>query len=188
MQPAAADARPRSVYLPNTCPENRRHHTHLKLLSHVDPDAPYNLGFEGRILFCGARIPETELGERAVVLEYCGTQGQAKKGKTRTHLYILWRYDWGMRAFVEIGRALSMGWDWAVVLRKPAAHELAPPSMPAVDHTLRGQELAEEILSELDSRLSRERPEARIIALTSVYDQVAGRMAREAASSAHSRG
>jgi hypothetical protein len=176
--PADAQPRPRLVYLPNTCPENRKHHTHLKLLSHVDPEAPYNLGFEGRIMFCGARIPEPELGERPVCLEYCGPQGQAKAGKHRTHLYILWRYDFDKMSWVEIARALSPGWSWAPILRKPAALELAPPHLTAGAATERGREAAEELLTAIDARLVGECAEAQIVALTSLYDQVAGRIAR----------
>ena len=178
MQPAAAGSRPRLVYLPNTCPENRRHHCHLKLLTRVDPLAPYNLGFEGRILFCGARIPEPELGERPVVLEYCGPQGAYKSRKPRPHLYILWRYDREERMWRELGRDLAIGWEWAIPLRKRAVVELAPPSLPAVDVTARGRELAEELLTAIDARLVGECPEARITALTALYDQVAGRIAR----------
>jgi hypothetical protein len=178
MQPAAAGSRPRLVYLPNTCPENRRHHTHLKLLSHVDPDAGHNLGFEGRVLFCGCRLPETELPARPVLLEYAGPQGQWKRGKQRYHLYILWRYDFQQREWVEICRDQSIGWEWALTIRHRAVLELAAPVPPVVDVAIRGRAVAEELLTAIDTALIPENPEARLVALTSIYDQVAGRIAQ----------
>src|SRR5437660_46024 len=114
METAAAE-RPRLVYLPNTCPENRKHHTHLKLLTSVDPLAEHNLGFEGRVLWPGTRLAETEISPRSVVLEYAGPQGQWKRGKQRPHLYILWRYDPERRDWIEIAQAQAIDWSWAVV-------------------------------------------------------------------------
>src|SRR5690242_7481374 len=177
MGPAAAGSRERCVYLPNSCPENRRQHTHLKLLTRVDPDAPFNLGFEGRILWPGAQLPESELPAPAVVLEYAGPQGKAVRGKSREHLYILWRYDYQERAWVEVARALAMGWEWAQILRKSAVLELEPPVTESVDETRRGREVADELLAVIDYRLAKEPDQARIVALTAIYDQVEGRIA-----------
>jgi hypothetical protein len=146
-------------------------------LSRVDPDAPFNLGFEGRILWPGAQLPESELPAPAVVLEYAGPQGKAVRGKPRDHLYILWRYDWSERRWVEIVRTLARAWEWAPVFRRSAALELAPAQAELVDVAGRGRELAGELLALIDSKLENQPPGARVVALTTMFDQIAGRIA-----------
>lgn len=175
---AAPTVRARLVYLPNTCPENRRHHTHLRLLSRVDPGAPGAVAFHGRLLWPGVRLAASELGERPVVLECAGPQGHWKNGRHRDVLWILWRYDWPLREWIEIARARSLDASWAQVLREPAIHALAAPVPEQSDLVSRGRDVAGELLAAIDERLGPERAEVRNVVLTTIYDQMAGRIAR----------
>jgi len=161
------------VHLPNTCPENRKHHTHLKLLSYVDPYASFALGFEGRLLWPGVRLAAGQLGRRPVVLECAGPQGRRKP---RQYLWILWRYEWKTREWMEVARACAADWSWAVVLRPVAVRELTEPLQPNVLPAVRGREIADELLTAAGQRLAREPAEVQAIALAATYDGLAGRI------------
>lgn len=78
----------------------------------------------------------------------------------------------------EIARALSENWAWAAVLRGPAILALRRPSADPTmaDPSKRGREVADELLRGIDSALLLELPEVRTLVLTSIYDQMAGRI------------
>lgn len=169
-----SDLRPSYVYLPNTLPGNRKYYTHIRLLTRVDPYASGALGFEGKLFWCGARVSSDQLGERPIALEYAGPDG---KQKPREHLWILWRYDWQTRTWINIARAIAYDGSWAIVLRPLAVRELAP-LQPNVIPAVRGGDLAEELLAEADTRLAQEPLEVQQAALNAMHNGVAGLLAR----------
>jgi hypothetical protein len=148
------------------------------MLTRVDPHAWNAAGFDGPLYRPGAKVTDAELGEAPVALECAGPQGNWHRGKDRRTLWILWRYDRGESSWVEIARALSLSWDWAVILREPAILALsrAISADGVVDLAKRGREVAEELLRAIDSTLLSEPAAVRTMALTSIYDQVAGRI------------
>jgi hypothetical protein len=165
---------PSHIYIPNTFPENHKHHTFCKLLTTVDPYARFGLGFEGRLLWPGARLAAEQLGRRPVVLEYAGPHGTRKP---RQFMWILWRYDWKRREWVELARTTAHDWTWAIALRPVAVRELAAPLLLNVIPDVRGRALAGELLTETDTRLAREPLELQTAALNAMYDGIAGRLA-----------
>jgi len=167
--------RPKHVYMPNTLPGNRKYHTYVKLLTHVDPHATRALGFEGRLLWCGARVASDQLSPRPVVLEHAGPEGNQKP---RQHLWILWRYDWQARAWIDIARARDPDWGWAIALRSVAIRELETPLRPNVIPTVSGGRLAGELLAQADTRLADEPLEVQAAALDAMYTGLAGRIVR----------
>jgi hypothetical protein len=166
---------PSHIYLPNTCPENRKHHAHLKLLTYVDPYAGFALGFEGRLLWPGVRLAAEQLGRRPLVLEFAGPQGNRKP---RRYMWILWKYVWRTREWIEIARTTAADWSWAVALRPLAVRELAAPLQPNVIPSVRGRALADELLTAVDKRLTPEPLEVQTFALSALYDGIAGRIVR----------
>ena len=169
-----------TIRLPNTSPENRRSYTHCKLLTAVHPEAWNAAGFEGTLFQPGSRINQDLLREKPVLLEFCGPQG-AWKRHPRENLWILWRYDQEAGDWREIARALSFGWEWALILRGPAIEALRLPAAAEAPLVDRGRELTAELLRTIDSTVSLELPAVRMTVLSAVYDSLAGRLATEAA-------
>ena len=118
-----------------------------------------------------------DLGERPVLLEFAGPQGNWKR-RERESLWILWRFDSAARDWREIARASAFGPEWAVILRGPAIKALQPEVQP--DPTERGREVAAEILQAIDFALSPEVPAVRKAVLCEVYDRMAGCLAAAA--------
>jgi hypothetical protein len=148
----------------------------VRLLSKVNASAWNGAGFEGRLYQPGARIAAEELGERPVVIEFAGPQGQWKR-KPRAHLWILWCYEWEANAWREISRALAFGREWAVTLREPAIRALAPVESPEdADPLVRGRQVSGGLLEAIDAALVMELPAVRREVLSSIYDGVAGRI------------
>jgi hypothetical protein len=166
-----------TIRLPNTCPENRRSYTHVKLLTAVHPEAWNAAGFEGTLFQPGSRIKQELLREKPVLLEFCGPQG-AWKRRPRENLWILWRYDQEACDWREIARASAFGWEWALILRQPAIEALRPAAAEtprgAGD---RGREVTAELLRTIDSAVSLELPAVRKAVMSAVYDSLAGRLA-----------
>ena len=178
MHPGPLSSCSSTIRLPNTCPSNKRSFPHIRLLTSVSANGPSGMGFEGPFYKVGARVPAADLGENPILLEHAGPQGLFKRGNAfqRENLYILWRYDWAAKDWREIARALSLDWGWALTLREPAIRALHPQARDVVDFAERGREVTAEVLRAIDSALSVELPEVRMAALTSIYDQVAGRI------------
>ena len=176
---------PPSIRLPQTCPENKRHFTHVRILTAVDPEAWNAAGFDGPLYRPGARVDAAALGARPILLEFAGPQGKWRPGRQRDSLWLLWRYDGQLQVWVEIARALSRDWSWALVLRGPAIAALRPDHLAdagnMVDEGARGREVTEELLRAIDTALAVERPAVRALVLTSIYDLVAGRLVAQTA-------
>jgi hypothetical protein len=164
------------VSLPNTSPQNRRHHTHVKLLESVRLDAWNGAGFDGQIYPCGAQLTAETLGDRPVLVECAGPIGTWRNGKPRETLWILWRYDWAANDWREIARAQAFDWSWAIILREPAIRALQPITPALVDPAARGREVTDDLLEHIDKALLSELPAVRSVVLTSIYDRVAGRI------------
>jgi hypothetical protein len=165
------------IPLPNTCPQNRAHFPHVKLLCGVSPDTWSGFGFKGKIYQAGRRVSAEELGENPVALESAGPQGTHKHGKKRAYLWILWRYDWQEKAWKEIARTCALGPEWVTVLREPAIEALRPEAALQANSIDRGREVSDGLLQTIDDALVMELPAVRAMALASLYDQVAGRLA-----------
>ena len=134
------------------------------------------MGFEGKIHKPGSSVDASELSQNAVALECAGPVGKWTRGKKLETLWILWRFDWEKFCWWEIARAQALGWEWAEVLRGPAIRALNPkPAL--VDVLARGRELADEILSLVDTKLASENQDLRALVLSRVYEYVAGRIA-----------
>jgi hypothetical protein len=88
----------------------------------------------------------------------------------------LWRYDREEKRWHEIARAHSLNWDWAITLRDPAIRALQQRRDSGVDLAERGREVTEELLRAIDTALLPEPPEVRTLVLTTIYDQMAGRI------------
>jgi hypothetical protein len=115
------------IRLPNTCPENRRQFTHVRMLTQVEPDAWSAAGFHGALFQPGGQILAAELREHPAALEFAGPQGTwRQRNRERENLWILWRYDRVARDWREIARALAVGSEWALILREPAIRALQP--------------------------------------------------------------
>lgn len=100
-----------------------------KLLSRVDPEAYNGFGFEGIILRPGRTFTEAELRppdfpSTPILLEYVGPSGPKRGHNRNAQLYILWRYEQELRQWVELGRARSVSWEWALDLRPLAVRAL----------------------------------------------------------------
>jgi hypothetical protein len=166
-----------SIQFPNTCPQNRKHFAHIRLLTQVRPEAWNAAGFEGRLFRCGAPATHEDLGENPVAIECAGPQGTWKRGKHRETLWILWRYDWEEKRWREIARAQSTNWAWAIILREPAIRAMQVSDKSGqLNLAERGREVTEELLRAIDTALVSELPEVRTLVLTTIYDQMAGRI------------
>lgn len=99
-----------------------------------------------------------------------------KIGKQRETLWILWRYDWKVRDWREIARALATDWTWALVLRGPALRALHQVALTTVDANQRGREVSDELIERIDAALATEPAAVRALVLTTIYDRVAGRI------------
>lgn len=166
------------VRLPETCPRNRNQFTYCRVLTGVDATSWRGVGFNGKLYKAGARVAAADLGAHPVALEFAGPQG-LWKCRTRENLWILWRYEWRIRTWREISRALAFGSEWVLTLRDPAIRALQPPvaEFPGVDPAARGREVTAALLLTIDTAVSREIPAVRLGVLTAIYDQIAGRLA-----------
>jgi hypothetical protein len=166
------------IRLPNTSPQNRREYTHVRLLLKVNPDAWNGAGFEAKLFKTGAQVDESELGERPVLIEFAGPQGEWNRLKKRENLWILWRYDREERDWREIARAYAFGAEWASILRDPAIRAMLPVApVEGVNPVARGREVAAGLLTTIDEAMVLELPAVKALALSTIYDGMAGRVA-----------
>jgi hypothetical protein len=163
------------VRLPQSSARSGYNLAHVKLLASVTT-AGYGHGFEGKLFRPGAKVRADELGANPVAIECAGPVGAYKHGKHRPTLWILWRYDFELRSWVEIARAQALDSSWALVLREPAIRALLPVSPEILDASARGRELGDEIVAAIDDKLYVEDLAVRALALARVYDCVAGRI------------
>lgn len=118
------------ITLPCSSPRSARS-KFAKLLRHVDPDADHAFGFEGVFLRPGATVSDAQLHpspdypETPILLEYARGPAYGIPGHKRCDsIYILWRYDHHSNEWREIGRAVSVAWEWAIELRPLATRAL----------------------------------------------------------------
>ncbi len=157
-----------------------------KLLTFVDPKAHTGFGFEGTILKPGSLIPKEALWPTAqhppipILLECAGTVNP-KNGLPAKHnwptLYILWRFDLKNELWVEIARASSQSWDWAVDLRPIAVRLLEEARGAAVAIYSGLPQVIERIDRSLDLELGRLSPLDRTRAVGALHDHLCARLA-----------
>ncbi len=166
------------IPLPCTSTRSSYPYAHVKLLTRIGRMELAGAAFEGRILPPGKNLPAEELGKNPVALECAGPVGQPRIGRRRPVLWILWRYDWDASQWKEIARSTAVGWEWSLVLYEPAVR-LLYPKPEQVDAVSRGRDLANALIDAIDERILHEAEPVKFAALTSVYDQVAGRIAAQ---------
>lgn len=148
------------VRIPRSSPRSCQT-SYAKILRRVDADAGNAMGFEGDFVRPGAVVTDAQLwpDEQApripIVLECASVPGQGHKTghNRRDWLYILWRYSPERYEWTEIGRAISMCWDWAVVLR-PLAVRALRESLPRVEISVNFVEIDRRIAAMIDAELS----------------------------------
>ena len=173
----------RGIRLPRTGGRSTGGTSFAKLLTYVDPEASTGFGFEGKILRPGTTVTETELWPDGypptpVLLEYAPPLPGHGRGHNRgDQLYILWKFDREKNEWVELGRARSVSWEWAIDLRPLAVRALAEArSVVAVLPNLVG--IAARISGFLDGELKPLEVPDRQKVLSVIHDQFAGLMAR----------
>ncbi len=140
------------------------------ILSLSDPRA-----FEGQLLKCGQRVPESELWPAPdwplvpILLECAGPDGRGRGHRRSAYLYVLWRYETG--EWVEIARTRAIGAEWVQDLVDVAKRELGsePPVGPG--------ELARQMIDDLDRQLTRLENKFQLQVLSVLYTEVLGRLA-----------
>src|SRR5579863_316120 len=164
------------IELPCTSTRPQKGIAFCKLLTRVERDGSFALGFDGEIHKPGAALRRDELPERIVVLECAGPAGSYAQRKRET-LWILWRYDKEESEWREIGRAAAASWEWAVVLRRPAYEALrAKPQLYDVLEMSRN--VAAEIAELIHRRIEMEAEPHRVNILAAVHDRLCGEIAR----------
>jgi hypothetical protein len=153
--------------------------TFLKLLHRVDPGLEHSgFGFHGIYFKNGAIVPEGALRPtadyppNAIVLECCGRVGS--DGEIE---YRLWRLE--MRQWIEIARARSRSWEWAIDLRPIAVKALASQGYP-LERRIDPAQLARassRISGMIDSELAGLDPDVGESVLAIVHDALASRLA-----------
>jgi len=173
----------RGIRLPRTCGRSTSANSFAKLLNYVDPEASTGFGFEGKIMRPGTTVTEAELWpegypETPILLEYAPPGPSYGRGHNRRdQLYILWKFDREEHVWLELARAQSVSWDWAVDLRPIAVRALAEArSAITVLPNLVG--IAERISGFLDGELKPLEVLDRQKVLCVLHDQFAGLMAR----------
>lgn len=165
------------VQLPRTSSRLQKP-AYVKLLSAVRP-GPFGAAYEG-VLYAPGQVIAAELaGENPIVLECVGPVGSAYQGKGRVKRelqYILWRYEWDTREWIEIARAQSVGPEWCDMLR-PAAIAALNPRARLVDVETRVFELSGKVMVIVEQILECEPDGVRVRVLHSIYEGVAGRIA-----------
>lgn len=120
----------RGIRLPRTSGRTAGN-SFAKLLNYVDPEASTGFGFEGKIFRPGATVTEAQLWSEGypatpILLEYAAPGPSYGRGHNRNQqLYVLWKWDREAHEWVELGRARSVSWEWAIDLRPLAIRALA---------------------------------------------------------------
>jgi hypothetical protein len=161
------------------CTGRRNYQSYSKLLKRVDPQATSGFDFEGQMLRSGTVVtdaqlrPSDEWPAMPVLLEFVMVMvEQGKLGRKRAEQqYVLWRFDGYV--WIELGRAQSPSWQWAIDLRELAVRALAqgPEVMP--DLAAVQARIAAAIARELEG-LEGEL-QSRVLGI--VHDQIACRVA-----------
>jgi|SRR5579862_120005 len=169
----------RFVKLPRTGSQKDKTRTFLKVLFRVAPGLQNcGYGFEGHVLRPGDVIPEKLLRPtetyppQPICLECAGPIGDQKET-----LYVLWRYEG--RLWVEIARARSRTFDWAIDIRPLAVRALSEQGYP-IRKLLDPEQLAQlaaRITELLDKEIAAIDPEFVNAVLCVAHDGIAARLA-----------
>lgn len=182
MNPAATaspTANHRKIQLPKTSTRLQKDWAHCKVIERIHTDMA-GMPFHGKLYAPGAVLEPEELGEDALVMECVGPLGSSYDGKGRRRREverILWRYDFRQEEWIEICRTSAVGSEWAEPM-KVAAMEARTRKPELFDLAIRGRDVAAEIMRVVDGNLERETGPVRVSALSSVYDQIGGRIVR----------
>jgi hypothetical protein len=122
---------PAALYLPRSSPRGQR--SFLKLLTRVDLAAPLGLQFVGQVLSPGAPFDPDALPRPAVILEHAGRErvGPGLSRYSFDDLWIVWRFDFQERIWIEVVRTHSGGdTSWTHDLAFLAHQRLFPAGEP----------------------------------------------------------
>jgi hypothetical protein len=176
------------VRVPRTSPRNCRT-DFAKLLKYVDPDAQCGFGFDGAIVQPGALLtdaemwPSDEFPRVPILLESAVIPSDAPAARKRNQpLYVLWRYDLGRNVWIEIARAQSESWHWALELRAIAVRALAE-SRPLMQSRVDLPEVRARIAAALERELKNLDSLQQWQVLSILHDQLAVRAAAAAGAS-----
>lgn len=167
---------PTLVRLPCTSTRTqRRWGAHVKVLERIHPTQHY-MPFYGRIYRPGSSVWRCDLPERIVAIECAGPQGEARRGKKREVLWILWEFDEEKIYWRELTRALALSWEWTLIFREPAMQALHPETASQEILAAKSADLAAELIRSIDEKIEWESLEVRANVLSMLYAQVAGRL------------
>jgi hypothetical protein len=155
------------------------------LVMHVDTEARYILGFDGRPLRPGSRIPlaslwpTPEYPKIPVVLEAAVPEhllrGPARRHQPNTR--ILWRFDPELKTWSEIARVLTDSGTWAMDLRAIAARLLEESHGPRIFKSL--DDVVDRVCCALDEEIKQLRKPDRQRAVPILYDIIFSRLVRQ---------
>lgn len=165
---------PPFLRLPRSSTRLQKDHAHIKLVKAVRDSGGWVL-WEGTVYPPGGTIPVQDLPDHAVLLECAGPIGT---GRNRDWLWILWRLDRSRWEWREVARSQGLDNSATWTLREAALAALNPdPGLYEVSERARG--LADSAVRAIDDVVAGEAAPVKLRALSLVYDQVAGRIARE---------
>jgi len=175
--------RGRLVRIPYTNGRKAGSAAFAKLIDRIVPQPGQGSGwdFRGRFLRRNGVYQENDLRsspEKPIVILECA--GPAPKqgqwyGRGAEYVYVLW--EWREGAWIELGRAQSVSWEWSLVLRPIAemviGSDQAPPRKPSaidIGVTVKGA------ISVLDKEAAKLSEEERGQFWAMVHDWIAGRI------------
>jgi hypothetical protein len=159
----------------------------LKLLSSVDPDASHGFGFRGTFFRPGERVssarlhPTLEYPETPIMLEQSLAPAHGIPGHRRCDtITILWRWEpaptVGAYSWRELGRTVSVGWEWAIEMRPLAIRALAEARGGRPIEPIDELAIVSRISAFLDHEVSVLRAPDRLRLLAVIHDQLAVRI------------
>lgn len=167
------------------CSSGRRAEKFLKLLCSVDAEAQHGFGFEGKFMRPGATVTTAELHpspdypDRPLMLEHTRTPAKGiVGGRRKLSLYILWQYDDRTHGWLELGRAASASWEWAMELRPLALRALREGRGQLVPAKADLPAIATRISRAIGMELEALDPPERIRVIAIIHDEFAMRLAR----------
>lgn len=170
----------KKVRIPRTA-ARRTEQCWARLLCRVDADKLTPMAFDGKLMRCGAIVPESELRPDPeypavpILLEHAGIAVPGWGHRRSEQLYVLWRYERDRAERREIARATAADTSWAESLAPVAARALAN-QVRVLPTTSCGQ-VVDELVGLLDRRLYDQPDDSgRIVLLNLVYNAVAHRL------------
>ena len=165
------------IRIPQTC-EDRRQQTYVQLVLRVYPERTIN-PFEGRLLRCGSKVeeaalrPSGEYPETPLLIEFAGSDRSGKGHNRSSDVHVLWKFDRGGAAWIELARVKSRGAEWIEYLKPIVIRELGRTQLSSADVAWNA---SQRILVALDRELELLQRAARAETMVFLYDAFAARL------------